>query len=207
MTGYRFDRWQRSAGSFDSLALFGSAGFTADRGVGAIPVSGVRVSTNYFGTLGISPLLGRSFTAADGEPGAAPVVMLSHGLWQQWFGGREDALGQQVRLSGRLYTVVGVMPPVVFPAWPVNPADVTLDADSRQLWVPIGFAHGYVTLEADTEVLYKTTGYYSPQHERSLAWDDPALAIDWRVPRSDVTLSEKDRTQPRLADLGVVFPG
>jgi predicted permease len=137
VTGYRFERWQRSAGSFDSLALFGSAGFTADRGVGAIPVSGVRVSTNYFGTLGISPLLGRSFTAADGEPGAAPVVMLSHGLWQQWFGGREDALGQQLRLSGRLYTVVGVMPPVVFPAWPVNPADVTLDADSRQLWVPI----------------------------------------------------------------------
>ncbi len=79
-------------------------------------------------------------------------------------------------------------------------------ANWRQLWVPIGFAHGYVTLEADTEVLYKTTDYYAPQLERSLAWDDPALAIDWRLPRSEVTLSEKDRTQPRLADLGVVFP-
>jgi dTDP-4-dehydrorhamnose 3,5-epimerase len=79
-------------------------------------------------------------------------------------------------------------------------------ANWHQLWVPVGFAHGYVTLEADTEVLYKTTDYYAPQFERSLAWDDPALGIDWRVPRSDVTLSEKDRTQPRLADLGVVFP-
>lgn len=79
-------------------------------------------------------------------------------------------------------------------------------ADWRQLWVPVGFAHGYVTLEADTEVLYKTTDTYAPQYERSLAWDDPALAIDWRVPHGEVTLSEKDRTQPRLQELGVVFP-
>jgi dTDP-4-dehydrorhamnose 3,5-epimerase len=79
-------------------------------------------------------------------------------------------------------------------------------ADWRQLWVPIGFAHGYVTLEEGTEVLYKTTDYYAPQLERGIAWDDPVLAIDWRVPRSDVTLSDKDRTLPRLADLGVVFP-
>lgn len=76
----------------------------------------------------------------------------------------------------------------------------------RQLWVPIGFAHGYVTLEADTEVLYKTTDYYSPQHDRGLAWDDPALGIDWRMSHDDLTLSDKDRSHPRLADLGAVFP-
>jgi dTDP-4-dehydrorhamnose 3,5-epimerase len=79
-------------------------------------------------------------------------------------------------------------------------------ANWRQLWVPVGFAHGYVTLEAGTEVLYKTTQYYAPQLDRGLAWDDPALAIDWRVPRGEVTLSEKDGKQPRLAELGVVFP-
>jgi dTDP-4-dehydrorhamnose 3,5-epimerase len=78
-------------------------------------------------------------------------------------------------------------------------------ANWQQMWVPIGFAHGYVTLEADTEVLYKTTDYYAPQHERGLAFDDPALAIDWRVPRNEQTLSDKDRRQPRLAELGVVF--
>lgn len=81
------------------------------------------------------------------------------------------------------------------------------EANWRQMWVPVGFAHGYVTLETDTEVLYKTTDYYAPQHERGLAWDDPALAIDWRVPPGELTLSEKDRKQPRLAELGVVFPG
>jgi dTDP-4-dehydrorhamnose 3,5-epimerase len=79
-------------------------------------------------------------------------------------------------------------------------------ANWRQMWVPVGFAHGYVTLEENTEVLYKTTDYYSSQLERSLAWDDPVLAIDWRISRSELTLSEKDRKQPRLADLGVVFP-
>jgi dTDP-4-dehydrorhamnose 3,5-epimerase len=79
-------------------------------------------------------------------------------------------------------------------------------ANWRQLWVPVGFAHGYVTLEEGTEVLYKTTDYYAPQLERGIAWDDPALAIDWRVPRSEVTLSDKDRILPRFADLGVVFP-
>jgi dTDP-4-dehydrorhamnose 3,5-epimerase len=79
-------------------------------------------------------------------------------------------------------------------------------ANWRQLWVPVGFAHGYVTLEAGTEVLYKTTEYYAPHLDRGLAWDDPALAIDWRVPRGEVTMSEKDGKQPRLAELGVVFP-
>jgi dTDP-4-dehydrorhamnose 3,5-epimerase len=80
-------------------------------------------------------------------------------------------------------------------------------ANWRQIWVPAGFAHGYVTLEADTEVLYKTTDYYAPEYDRGLAWDDPALAIDWQVPRGEVTLSERDRKQPRLADLGVIFDG
>lgn len=76
-----------------------------------------------------------------------------------------------------------------------------------QFWVPVGFAHGYLTLEDDTEVLYKTTDYYAPQVDRGIAWNDPALGIEWGVAPDAVTLSEKDRKQPRLADIGVVFPG
>ena len=70
----------------------------------------------------------------------------------------------------------------------------------RQLWVPAGFAHGYVTMEDDCEVIYKTTDYYAPDCDRGIAWDDPALAIDWRIANADVVLSEKDRRQPLLQD-------
>ena len=84
---------------------------------------------------------------------------------------------------------------------------VELSAENwRQLWVPVGFAHGYLTLEKDTEVLYKTTDYYAPQSDRGIAWNDPALGIDWGIGPDEVTLSEKDRKQPPLANLGVVFP-
>lgn len=73
-------------------------------------------------------------------------------------------------------------------------------ANWTQIWVPKGFAHGYLTLEPDTEVVYKVTAGYSPAHDAGIAWDDPALGIDWPVARSAVVLSEKDQRQPRLAD-------
>ena len=83
---------------------------------------------------------------------------------------------------------------------------VELSAENwRQILVPIGFAHGYVTLEPDTEILYKVTNYYAPDHDHGLAWNDPALAIDWGIAASDVILSDKDRRHPTLADLPSYF--
>lgn len=69
-----------------------------------------------------------------------------------------------------------------------------------QLWVPPGFAHGFCTLEANTEVLYKTTDYYSPQHDAGLYWADPALGISWPVSSTSAIVSDKDAMLPRLAD-------
>jgi putative ABC transport system permease protein len=137
VTAFRYEAWQQHVGSIDSMALFGSTGFLVDRSTGAAIVRGVRVSTNYFDTLRVTPLLGRTFARSDEEPGHAHVVILSHALWREWFGGSPDAVGAELHLGGRPYTIVGVMPPIVFPAWPVNPATVTLDSDSRRLWVPI----------------------------------------------------------------------
>jgi dTDP-4-dehydrorhamnose 3,5-epimerase len=81
----------------------------------------------------------------------------------------------------------------------------------RQLWVPAGFAHGFLVLSATAEVLYKTTGFWHRDAERSLRWDDPALGIAWPFPPGDCTprMSEKDRQAPTLeeaASLGDLFP-
>jgi dTDP-4-dehydrorhamnose 3,5-epimerase len=74
-----------------------------------------------------------------------------------------------------------------------------------QLWVPPGFAHGYITLEDDCEVLYKTTDYYAKDCERGLAWNDPALAIDWKISKGGPVISDKDCTNPNLADIPTFF--
>jgi dTDP-4-dehydrorhamnose 3,5-epimerase len=80
---------------------------------------------------------------------------------------------------------------------------VRLSAESKStLWVPIGFAHGFCVLSDFAEVLYKTTDFYAPEHERSIAWNDPDLKIDW--PLSGMpTLSRKDAAGLRLREAEV----
>ena len=62
----------------------------------------------------------------------------------------------------------------------------------RQMWIPQGFAHGFLVLEDDTEFLYKTTDFYAPEHERSLLWNDPAIGVEWPDEGMDIRLSAKD---------------
>jgi predicted permease len=137
VTAGRFADWRDHSTSFESLALFGAAGFSLEDADGVSSIRGVRVSANYFQTIGVSPMVGRGFSPDDEVPGQHFVVVISHDLWQQRFGGRADVVGQSMRLSGQPYTIVGVAPPIVLPAWPVNPATVTLDPEARRLWVPI----------------------------------------------------------------------
>ncbi len=83
---------------------------------------------------------------------------------------------------------------------------VTLSAENwEQLLVPKGFAHGYCSLESDTEVLYKVSDYYSPEHDRGLLWSDPALGIEWPVAEEAALVSERDRRHPTLAALPDYF--
>lgn len=74
-------------------------------------------------------------------------------------------------------------------------------ANKRMLWVPEGFAHGFLTLADDTDFLYKCTAPYAPQHEHTLAWDDPDVGIDWPMDGLEPVISEKDAEGQRLVDV------
>lgn len=83
---------------------------------------------------------------------------------------------------------------------------VTLTADQgNQLLVPVGFAHGFCTLEPNVRVAYKVSGLYAPECERALRWDDPDLAIAWPLPPGGPTLSGKDAVAPLYADQPDLF--
>lgn len=77
--------------------------------------------------------------------------------------------------------------------------------NGKQLWVPPGFAHGFCTLAPNTVIAYKVTDYYSAECDKGLAWNDPAIGIDWPEAADPETLSAKDCKQPLLADLPVYF--
>ncbi len=83
---------------------------------------------------------------------------------------------------------------------------IELSADNgRQLLIPAGFAHGFVSLQDDTEIIYKCSDYYAPECDRALAHDDPQLDINWGVSRAKRILSDKDAAAPALADLDSPF--
>lgn len=77
--------------------------------------------------------------------------------------------------------------------------------ENNQLWVPVGFGHAFCTLEPNSVISYRVTSYYSPENDKGLAWDDPAIGVHWPDIADRGTLSAKDRCQPRLADLPHYF--
>lgn len=83
---------------------------------------------------------------------------------------------------------------------------IELSAENwRQLWVPAGFAHGYCTTQPNTELTYKVTDYYSPDHDCGIFWNDPDLNIDWPVAPEKAVLSQKDKVLPVLKDQQRLF--
>lgn len=120
-----FADWREQSRSFSGMAAFRDAAFDLADGGAAERASGAVVSDGLFRVLGVAPVLGRGFTAEEGAPGAAPVVMLSHGLWTRRFGGDRGVVGKAIRIDGAEHTVVGVMPEGFrFPEY-------------AELWVPI----------------------------------------------------------------------
>ena len=78
------------------------------------------------------------------------------------------------------------------------------DSSHRQLFVPVGFAHGFCVLSEEADVAYKVSSYFDPETEAGIAWDDPDVGVEW--PLSDPVLSERDRSAPQLAEIAGELP-
>lgn len=119
--------WQKQNDVFDKMAIYHYGGFTLTSGDHAESVDSTGVSADFFGTLGVQPMLGRTFTEEEDKPGQSHVVVLSNRFWQQHFGANRQIVGRSITLDGANYSVVGVMPPSFrFP-------------DYALMWTPLGW--------------------------------------------------------------------
>jgi len=120
-----FDRWRKDQKLFEAITTYQTANFNVADAAGADRVPGAEITYDFPKVLGVEPLVGRSFTADEDKPKAAPVVLLSEALWRRRFGADRNVVGQPLRLNGTVHTIVGVMPAAAsFP-------------DDVQLWVPM----------------------------------------------------------------------
>src|SRR4030095_5949080 len=126
--------WRRRSGTFESMAIFDSAGRGYNLTGQGEPeqVPGLRVTASFFTVLGVPPVLGRTFTAEEEQPGADRVVVLSHGLWMRRYAGDPAIVGRTIPIDSRTHTVIGVMPPWFRFQFGIE----------RQLWVPAGWTKG-----------------------------------------------------------------
>ncbi len=122
-----FIDWREQNDVFDAVGAYRiGSGFTVTGQGGPERIQGTFISSNLFSLLGVKASLGRTFVAAEDKPGAEPIVVLSHRLWQRSFGSDGRVIGRSIALDGKSYTVVGVMPPgFMFPDW-------------AELWMPLG---------------------------------------------------------------------
>ncbi|SPF41085.1 ABC efflux pump, inner membrane subunit [Candidatus Sulfopaludibacter sp. SbA4] len=119
--------WQRDTRTFSSMAIYRNQNYNVIGTTDAERLSGYMISAGFFSTLGVQPILGRTFRSGDDQVGAAPVVILGGGLWRRKFGSAPDVIGKPLTLNGTLYTVVGVIPP-----------GFTFYGQDRDIYTPIG---------------------------------------------------------------------
>lgn len=102
--------WKRMNNVFSSMDVWTGSGYLFQTPDGVVPVPAMRVSDGFFRTLGVKPVLGRDFYDGEDKPGAPATVLLNYATWRNRFAGREDIVGQTISLSGKPYTVIGVLP-------------------------------------------------------------------------------------------------
>jgi len=129
VTPRNFDAWHRQAHSFSHLGAMQATTFTLTRPGSAVQIPGGFASADYLTVFGISPELGRTFTPEEDRPPRLHLVVLSHRLWQEQFGGDREILGTQIHLNREAFTVIGVMP-----------ASFSVRPGSEEAWTPLALS-------------------------------------------------------------------
>ena len=161
-----YAEWKKQSKSFVNLAIVGYAGYNLSGTGGQLPES-VRAATfshDLLPTLGVQPVLGRNFTAADDQPSANATVILSWGLWKRRYGGNPSIVGQTILLAAKPYTVIGVMP-----AW------FALPNQAVQLWTPTYHEEQIDTMQAIDDHQFIVIGRLKPGVTQTQAVTDLSL--------------------------------
>src|SRR5260370_21518757 len=159
-SGDYFDRL-REMTVFESQAVFRQRDQTVELSGSPQQIRGMQVTPSWFELLRVSPALGRAFTREEGEIGADQEVILSHGLWRQLYAGDKSVLGRDLRISGRPFKIVGVMPP----------SFSFIDPDVR-LWIPLAF-----TAEENT-VHHSNNWYHVGRLKPTSTLEHPQAPVD-----------------------------
>src|SRR5215218_962858 len=134
-----FFDWKKQNTVFQDVVAFGGNSLTLTGGGEPEQLTGASVSAGYFTVVGVDPILGRAFAPEEHETGKGQVVILSHPFWQRRYGADKNIINRSITLDGKNYTVVGVMPPGLYPAWPTTSGHLTFDEQQQQFWTPMSF--------------------------------------------------------------------
>jgi putative ABC transport system permease protein len=160
-SGATYLDWRTRTRTFSSIGAFRYKGFTLTGPAEAEHIASVEASPALFRVLGVTPLLGRVFTADEEQPGHETLALLSYGAWQRRFGGRQDAIGKTLQLDGQSFVVVGVMPKTF--QLPAGDRDV-------EVWSPLTLDTR--SLQTRPHRMYRAIGRLAPQATLSQAQAD-----------------------------------
>ena len=141
-----FFDWKKQNTVFEDVVAYGSSTVTLTGNGEPEQLIGGRVSSGYFGVVGVDPILGRAFLPEEYEQGKGQVVILSYNFWQRRFGGDKNIVNRTLTLDGDSYTVVGVMPAGIYPVWPTTSGHITFDEQQQQYWTPMSFTPGWAAV-------------------------------------------------------------
>src|SRR5688572_1844160 len=143
-----FFDWKKQNTVFEDVVAYGASSLTLTGDGQPEQLLGTRVSSGFFSVVGVEPILGRAFSAEEHERGKGQVVILGHSFWQRRYGGDKNIIGRNVTLDGAGYTVVGVMPPGIYPAWPTVAGQISFDEQQQQFWTPMSFTAEWAALRS-----------------------------------------------------------